>query len=247
VFNRSGSFEDDLLDIVDAIWAGVPFSFARFHDGELAVCEGRRYRAAADEWSSTFRAWLREPLLASLKYHAPGYVIGISPSCCCPKGTTFYGSRIRAPTTFATLFQNANYQRAFNLLAGIDRITVGCRDEHDVRVPNNAVEHEWDVDSVVGKLVGVTKPVFLAAGPASCVIAHRLWARYNKVPIVDVGSLFDSNTREFQNPISPIGRHECAWEGGRPCSGVSEDFVEPEHEPWNPRAVLLRRRLRARG
>jgi len=235
------SFEADLDELVDAVRAGRPFALARFHDGELAVCEGRRYLAAANEWTSTKRAWLRDPLVEALQYHDTGYYVGVSPPCCCAKGTTYYTKYVRAPTTYATIFQNRNYWRAHKRLHTVPRIMVGCRNA-DVLVPENAVETEWDVDEVVGKLVGATKPIFLAAGPASCVIAHRLWDRYKVVPIVDVGSLFDVETREFHDFTSPLSSHECAWGGGRPCSGVLGDFVEPEHVPWNPREILRRRR-----
>lgn len=239
------SYEDDLRELVHAVQNGFPFALARFHDGELAVCESRRYLAAANEWDSTQRAWLRDPLIESLKFKAPGYHVGVSPPCCCAKGTTYYASRVRAPSTFATIFQNANYSRAHQMLCDIPHVRVGARPGDGnmvdfVGVPENAVEHEWDIDSAIERLLHATVPVFLAAGPASCVIAQRLWDRMRTVPIVDIGSLFDRSTRDFQIPTSELYRHECAWGGGRPSSGL-----EPEpssHVPFNPRERVARLR-----
>lgn len=207
----AGDFRSDLNALLQAVKDARPFALTRFHDGEYAVCEGRGYKARSP-WSSTSRAWLRPQLLEALQTMEPGLVLGVSPSCCHPAAARYYSRNVKQhPATFATLFQNANYSPAFLALREMPHVLVGSSDAAQVRVPGNAVEDSWDLDSVVEQLVGVDKPIFVAAGPAACVIVTKLWQRYKRVPVIDVGALFDDRTRDYHSPTNKLRTHVCGW------------------------------------
>jgi hypothetical protein len=239
----AGDFRADLESVVGSIRERRPFALARFHDGEFAVCEGRAYRARSP-WNSTRKAWLRPQLLDALHSTEPGYVLGVSPQCCTPAAARYYSREVcKHPATFATIFQNANYSPAFIALHDVPHVLVGSSDAAHVRVPVNAVEDAWDLDGVVAQLIGVDKPVFVAAGPAACVIVHKLWERYKQVPIVDIGALFDHRTRDYHSPTSMLYRHACDW-GRRESAGRTESIPSQTIRRPSPRERVLNAKRR---
>jgi 2-polyprenyl-3-methyl-5-hydroxy-6-metoxy-1,4-benzoquinol methylase len=100
---------------------GKPFAFARFADGERAICMGQPIQGQ-DGWSFDGRqAAFAEQLNAALRYDAPGYFIGISDGCCDRPAKEWYLQQIKLPVervTFSNIFVNANYRRFKELDTG---------------------------------------------------------------------------------------------------------------------------------
>jgi hypothetical protein len=86
-------------------------------------------------------------------------------------------------------------------------------------VPDDLVTGRTDIDAIVERLLGVERPILLAAGPASCVIAHKYWMRADprrRQTIVDVGSAIDEltkgrTTRQYQLPGTRTAELICKW------------------------------------
>lgn len=220
--------------VVGCVKEMQPLVFSRFHDGEYRVCQGHSYTAAAG-WRSSKSPWLQEPLVEALSYTAENYVIGISPPCCAPSGTNFY-YRAPAPKTFATIFHNANYRKARVAMAAVDAVLVGDHPAAHVKTPSNGVEKKWDLDAVVEKLLEgpKDKPIFLAAGPTSCVLAHRLSVAGVTVPVIDVGALFDDRTPRHYKTASPSQRHVCTWGLQQPAALKRVGGVYASHRVVSP-------------
>jgi 2-polyprenyl-3-methyl-5-hydroxy-6-metoxy-1,4-benzoquinol methylase len=197
---------------------GPPFAFVRFGDGERAICLGRPI-AAQDGWSfDGGQQDLSQALLDSLRYDAPDYYVGISDSCCDPEARRWYLEQIRVPgdqVTFANIFVNWNYRRFRQLdLAGA--VTVGCAGT-DFLVPEDVFHTPCDIDGLVQQLLGVDRPILVAAGPLSCILIHRYWQRATrKQVIVDVGSAIDerlkgTTTRNYQRRGTRTAELVCHW------------------------------------
>ncbi|HEV3024077.1 MAG TPA: hypothetical protein VGX76_16490, partial [Pirellulales bacterium] len=116
---------------------GRPFAFARFGDGERAICMGSTVKAQ-DGWAyaggpSKFAADLN----AALRYADPGYYLGISDACCDRAAKEWYLARIAVPmsqVTFANIFVNANYTR-FIRQVDLDDFAVVAPDGGDFWLP----------------------------------------------------------------------------------------------------------------
>lgn len=238
-------YKADFAAIERALQEREPFCFVRFNDGEFALLAGKPYKAASG-WRLRrgSESWLRAPLLASLKARLPGYMIGISTDCCVPKAVTFYRREVMSPrsrVTFATLFFNCNYIRALKLFRDLDAVVITSGDG-DFKVPGDGVTRKWDIDQLVDKLLEVKKPIFAAAGPASCVIGHRYWERalerqtvdrrFRPQPFVDVGATLDvvvhgQRTRLYHDAGSPMRGHVCGWTPGVRRTGLAPANTQP--------------------
>ena len=89
----------------------------------------------------------------------------------------------------------------------------------DFRVPDDLVHGQFDIDSLVERLLTVDRPILVAAGPASCIIVHKYWMRAEparRQAIVDVGSAIDERikgrkTRQYQIPGTRTAELICTW------------------------------------
>jgi 2-polyprenyl-3-methyl-5-hydroxy-6-metoxy-1,4-benzoquinol methylase len=199
---------------------GEPFAFVRFGDGERAICEGRRVECQ-DGWTfDGVPTQFAADLNASLRFNDPDYFIGISDSCCDRAAHDWFLKQITAPldhVTFANIFVNWNYRR-FRQLDWSGFVIV-ANGGGDVWVPDDLVCGNYDIDGLVTQLLGVDRPILLAAGPASCVIAHKYWLRADparRQTIVDVGSAIDEltkgrKTRQYQMPGARTAELICTW------------------------------------
>jgi len=199
---------------------GEPFAFVRFGDGERAICE-RRPIKAQDGWGYDGQhTQFSDDLNASLQFNDPNYYIGISDACCDAASKEWFLRQIRAPldqVTFANIFVNWNYRRFRQLdLSGTFIVaSVGG----DLTVPDDLVTGKYDLDAIVEQLLRVDRPMLLAAGPASCIIAHKYWLRADprkRQTIVDVGSAIDertkgARTRQYQIAGTRTGELICTW------------------------------------
>jgi hypothetical protein len=200
---------------------GAPFAFARFADGERAICMGQPIRGA-DGWtfaggSSSYR----DALLAALRYDAPDYYLGLSDACCDREAKEWYLGQIRAPmsqVTFSNIFVNANYTRFIRQL-DLDEFAVVATDGGDFWVPGDVGNSAFDLDALVERLLAVARPILVSAGPAACIIVHKYWQRAipeKRQTIVDVGSAIDEltkgrKTRQYQMPGTRNAELVCTW------------------------------------
>ena len=199
---------------------GPPFAFARFGDGERAICSGSAVKAQ-DGWSypggaSQFAADLN----AALRFNDPGYYLGLSDACCDRASHEWYLRQITAPlsqVTFANIFVNGNYQRFRQLTLGACALVAS--DGGDYWVPENILETAFSLDKLVERLLSVKRPMLVSAGPAACIIVHKYWQRAKpdeRQVIVDVGSAIDEwtkgrKTRQYQVPGTRNAALVCTW------------------------------------
>jgi 2-polyprenyl-3-methyl-5-hydroxy-6-metoxy-1,4-benzoquinol methylase len=198
---------------------GSPFAFARFGDGERSILLGRPV-ATRDGWAyDGGPSPLAAELEAALRCDAPGYYLGISDRCCDREAHDWYRSRVRVTTerlTFANVFVNANYRRFRQLDLSRTVLVSSCGG--DFAVPEDLINGDFDLDGLVDDLLGVDRPILVAAGPAACVIVHKYWLRAGEArrAIVDVGSALDEvtkgqRTRFYQVPGSATADRVCRW------------------------------------
>lgn len=208
--------QDFTADFNKVLSCDEPFALTRFGDGELALIDGRAHQSA-DAWRSLGPTWLRKELVDSLRCNLPGWNVGLPPLCCVGGGLKLRATaRVPLPRqTFATLFIHANLARAPELLARYkDAVVVGSW-FGDVRVPADGVTKPWDVDSVVAKLLEADKPILLAAGPCSNLIALRYWTRQTpdkRQSIIDIGSALDVlNGKKTRHYHDTMLKHVCVY------------------------------------
>lgn len=195
----------------------------RFGDGELAIMQNREHRSA-DAWTTTGPVWLRDELVASLAAKLDGYCVGLPSPCCLSRGLQLR-SLVNVPLhaqTFATIFMHGNLPRVRELFERFaDAVVVHSR-YGEVNVPADGVTRPFDVDAVVGRLLEIRdRPILLAAGPASNLIALRYWNRQDprhRVTMLDIGSALDvfhgDNNRYYHGTMND---HHCSWyEENRP-------------------------------
>jgi 2-polyprenyl-3-methyl-5-hydroxy-6-metoxy-1,4-benzoquinol methylase/GT2 family glycosyltransferase len=210
--------QDFMRDFDEFDFWGAPFAFARFADGERAICMGTPIKGQ-DGWSFDGRqADFAAQLNAALRYDAPGYYVGISDGCCDLAAKEWYLQQIRVPlarVTFSNIFVNANYRR-FKPIDTSDMAIVAS-EGGDYWVPEDVMNSNFDLDQLVHRLLAVDRPILVSAGPASCIIIHRYWQRaVKKQVIVDVGSAIDERTkgrktRQYQVPGTRTAELCCRW------------------------------------
>lgn len=200
--------------------AEEPFALVRYGDGEASLITKKPY-VSADQWrtdASRGESWITPFLIESMEFVDDRYCVGIPMACCLAKYVTL-ANRIQTPEsrlTFATIFLHANLSRIDELFHRYDAIVVG---QHGgIEVPKDGVSSPWDLDSVVEELLGIDRPIFVAAGPCAKVIIHRYWTRQDpsrRQTIIDVGSAVDAfygqNTRHYHDKNSFLRDHRCTW------------------------------------
>jgi 2-polyprenyl-3-methyl-5-hydroxy-6-metoxy-1,4-benzoquinol methylase len=218
--NRMRFAQDFVQDFNQFDFHGPPFAFARFADGERAICMGQAIEGA-DGWRyAGGSSPLREDLLAALHYADPDYYLGISDGCCDPEAKEWYLREIRLPlaqVTFSNIFVNGNYSRFRQL--DFKNLAIVASVGGDYWVPDDMLNIPFDIDRLVDRLLGVRRPILVSAGPSSCIIIHRYWLRANtqqRQVIVDVGSAIDELTkgritRQYQVPGTRTAELVCFW------------------------------------
>ena len=210
--------QDFVRDFDQFDFWGAPFAFARFADGERAICMGTPIKGQ-DGWSFDSRHGVfAAQLNAALRYDAPGYYLGISDGCCDLAAKEWYLQQIRVPlerVTFSNIFVNGNYRR-FQQIDTNDMVIVAS-EGGDYWVPEDVMNSNFDLDRLVERLLAVDRPILVSAGPASCIMIHRYWQRAaKKQVIVDVGSAIDERTkgrktRQYQVPGTRTAELSCIW------------------------------------
>jgi hypothetical protein len=212
--------QDFVRDFEQFDFRGAPFAFARFADGERAICMGQAINGA-DGWRYPGGASpVRDALLAALHYVNPDYYIGISDGCCDPEAKAWYLREVQLPlsqVTFSNIFVNGNYVRFKQL--DLSDVAVVASEGGDFWVPVDMLNTSFDIDKLVERLLRVNRPILISAGPSSCVIIHRYWMRASanqRQVIVDVGSAIDERTkgratRQYHVPGTRNAELVCSW------------------------------------
>lgn len=212
----SHDFQQDLHTILAELDSGRPFAFNRFADGELAILEERDI-PTADGWSAVnVSDKFRERLKAALTYRDKDYYVGLGCPCCNKdEWTRLMELAGREPddpqVTFSTLFVNGNWDGV------IKRLRMGPQAGSLFSPKINMVNAGDDglrisITTARKYLETATKPLFIAAGPATKIIIHELWSTGSRqVPLIDVGSAFDSSGRSYHNPNHPNRKKICQW------------------------------------
>jgi hypothetical protein len=245
------TFIGDCDAVLRALADGVPFCLVRFHDGEHALLTGRGYSAASGwRWAAHRKDGpLLADLRASLEYVDDTYFVGVSPPDAFYPGYSFYAGAVKTPirrVTFANLFTGRNFalaKRRFGELRG-RCVLVGCGRGVDVKVPADAVNAGAPVADLVAKIVKMDRPVLLAAGPLSNVLAWRMWsAGHRKHPVVDMGSVLDQTihgvpTREYMHATSRVKDRESSWGAAPPPPPLGTRAAAVRPVPPASRTVL---------
>ncbi len=209
----------------------LPFAFARYGDGEAAICFGKSHRAKSDGWHwQGQQSSLPERLRETLRYTAYGYYVGIvaeahdAPS---HYDLLAYTTLQDEAITFGEIFCFSNYKRFRALPLRESCYWVGPS-KCDAYVPPDAVETGWDHLPLVRSLLTVRKPIIVAAGPIANLIVCDYWKMTAKRPaerqtIVDVGSavaqmIYSHRTRRHHNPSHHLHNWSPTWKLVQPAS-----------------------------
>lgn len=199
-------------------YAGAPYSFVRYGDGEYAIMTGTFHRAKTDGWKwRNGETWISRALRTTISDAPPGYYVGIVSE---PHNPTLHHRLLRlvgtpqCNVTFAELFCFANYRRWKGEVAEIVKgcCVVGSYDTADIQVP--ARPQQWTeglVEQVVREMMercprGTVRPFIFAAGPMSNIVIWEYWRAtqgtyqkpYQRQVVVDVGSAMDEHFGRFK-------------------------------------------------
>jgi len=184
--------------IYELIKNRIPFAFARYGDGELALIEGREVGLNSqaylfDEWSApntltSIGIKLRE----SLKHTEDNYYYGI------PLYEPIY-SKFRAfidtsNILDANFFVDKNWVSFKEFFWG-DYILIS-RENGTIESPPDCV-NTWEIllDRLVPYLSRTNELFLFSAGPMSCVAIDWMWSQNPTNMYVDVGSAIDLKTK----------------------------------------------------
>lgn len=212
-------FKGDFSEALRLISESDSFALSRFADGEANILKNNTI-GNKDGWlykkdkNLVFRADLRR----SLQCTDPGFVYGISCTCCDEPNHRFLLEQIktaRENLTFSNIWVNANFplfhEHFFKTLISTGKDIVLCtnskaktkniRDVLPIRdfipIPGNCV-HYWEEkrDYIRGllDLKGSTsrdRIYLFAAGPLSEILIYELWQINPKNILLDIGSTLD--------------------------------------------------------
>ena len=227
----------------DALLAQTePLALVRFGDGEIALIDGNAHKSA-DAWKVGGPTWLRGDLVASLRYQAERWCIGLPTPCCLRSGIRIHPA-VNAPghlRTFSTLFLHSNLRRFGAVLERFkDAVIVGSW-YGDVRIPEDGVSTPWDVDACVTELLKSKRDILLGAGPCANIIALRYWKRATDDErrfILDVGSALDvhygKRSRHFHDTMAD---HRCCWDTFKIETGRPRRTIRPLVEAARPERI----------
>ena len=209
-------FKQDCDDLLSALEAGEPVSFARFADGERAVIEGRRFNI--DGWvvpdaPNAGTMTMRAQLYQSLAYLHEDYHIGISCPCCDVKSNRALRQIKTVPdsrTTYSNVFVNGNAQEAMERLYALYTkgfAVLGSYDNATIQIERNMLFPFKDPAPILNEMEK-QRGVLLAAGPYTCILIYKYLSE-GRPPqaLVDVGSALDPvfrvGTRKYHKAGHP--------------------------------------------
>lgn len=210
--------QDHKADFEAVLAAAEPFAMVRFGDGEAALIDGASHKSA-DAWSVEGESWLRDELISTLRTTLPGFALGLPPACCLSRALRLRASACQPLhlQTLATIFMHGNLPRVYEIQLRYKNSVLVNHEYGEIRVPKDGVSKKWDVDGVVEKLLEIRdRPILLAAGPCSNILAYRYWKRQrpeDRVPILDVGSVLDVLHGKINRYYhGQMNEHHCTWD-----------------------------------
>jgi len=229
-------------------YAGEPYAFSRFGDGEASIMQGVGHRAKSDHWEFRNSAEIPLLLMAGLRdaalYSSPGYHIGVIAEDRSAQQHEFLLSLARRTPleriTYAGIFIFSNFKRWQE--KNISHCcVVSSHATADIRVPPHPTAPTWftSLNSIVAKMQAEQRPILLAAGPWACVLVHRYWADTppaRRQVVIDVGSAIELSmskrrTRRYHNPRHPNADWVPAWKADAeslPAEEASDAFFSFE-------------------
>lgn len=188
-------FASDLEAVIKAVENMEPVGFSRFGPGECFLVEYKKTHAGGSHWrhpggSTIYTRRMRKAISANRK----NYFLGMPCPCCNPIQWKWERNRVKTPLkrqSYATLFMNTNFKRAFDWFKQIYKgcLIAGPSDECDVHIPGNAAPSNWNYGPILKMIENADRPVLIAGGPVANLVIHE--AKGLKVPIIDIGSLGD--------------------------------------------------------
>jgi len=212
-------FKGDFFEIMRMIVEADSMAFSRAADGEANVLKNNTI-GNKDGWlykkdkNLIFRADLRK----SMQCTDPGFIYGISCTCCDVNNHNYLLDLLktdRSHMTFSNMWVNANYplfkEHFFKTLKAANKDIVICTNRKAkiknlaayfpvkdfIPIPGNCVtywEKNRDYIRALLDLHGSTREntIFLfAAGPLSEILIHELWLVKPRHIMLDIGSSID--------------------------------------------------------
>ena len=181
---------------------------ARFGDGEERMYMGGSYHCS-DGWVSTpnKNSIYRKKLGETIRFSHPNYYIGIR----YPRSLKMFAWDVNNITTppericDSCLFVNSRWGiiRKWFRAVRAKCVLVGSGKGVNFRIPHNCISPEYKYGALLKKLLKVTKPILLAAGPLANILVMEYLKAGGKQSIVDIGTVLDVEmfghaTRRYQ-------------------------------------------------
>jgi hypothetical protein len=213
------SFKDDFYEILKLIVESDSLALSRFADGEANILKNNTI-GNKDGWlykkdrNLVFRADLRRSLLCT----DPGFIYGISCTCCDEENHRYLLDNLktgRENLTFSNIFVNANFplfqENFLRALAASQKDIAICTNKKArienldslipvkdfIPVPGNCVEYWEKGREYIRGLLDLKGSTFsnriylFAVGPLSEILIHELWRINPKNILLDIGSTLD--------------------------------------------------------
>jgi hypothetical protein len=206
------SFRSDLIFFQEKIKNDEPFALTRFGDGEYKIIKDQPIDLIAKkEFKFDGEKELRQELIDSFTYNAPGYYVGIACACCA--GNELFNAMkqyVKVPNlqlTWANIFVNGNYNyfknnfvetlktKKVNLIAPGNHSNLSFATGHNFNVGPNAWVEQADLRNILATLIKekkITNQIFIfCAGPFANILCQQLFSLYPQNTYIDVGSVFN--------------------------------------------------------
>jgi hypothetical protein len=213
------NFKEDLLETLRLITEGNSLALSRFADGEANILKNNTI-GNKDGWlyekdkNLVFRADLRKSLLCT----DPGFIYGISCTCCDKENHRFLLDNIKTHKenlTFSNIWVNANFnlfqERFFKTLISTKKDIVICTNSKAklknleevipikdfMPIPGNCITYWEENRDYIRGLLDLKGSMFknriylFAAGPLSEILIYELWLINRENILLDIGSTLD--------------------------------------------------------
>ncbi len=212
-------FKEDFFEALRLITECDSLALSRFADGEANVLKNNTI-GNKDGWlykkdkNLVFRADLRK----SLQCTDPGFIYGISCTCCDEENHRFLLDNTKTGSenlTFSNIFVNANFplfrEHFFKTLIAAKKDIVICTNSKAklknletvlpirdfIPIPGNCVTYWEEKREYIRGLLDLKGSMFkkriylFAAGPLSEILIHELWLVNRENILLDIGSTLD--------------------------------------------------------
>ena len=214
---ESTTHDDEVIRFLNFLKEKIPFSFARFNDGEMGGIE--RAGASIARGDQIVNEHLQSKLIEALQHKQKNYWVGVVCSFCYPhfkELTDKYTDNEYEYFTRACAITNRNWLKFIQdfpkVVAGRELIWYGGDDQNaqklnDIgifpkRIIYTRTQDSWSQYEDVKRTSDQFKDgdvVCMSIGPLSRVLAAEWFNEFPKVTFIDVGSVFDPFTRQVSH------------------------------------------------